>query len=326
MRTFREKITRLGAIGAATVLGAAGLGVAGLIAATPASATPAPGTQVTQTFAFGGVTGYGEETLTPTDYSPATVAQGANFTVTDTGSSQTIPTLNSGATVNYVSGNIDIYPIPAGATYVSTVASGDASYTPSGGGAATTFPLTFTYCTAAGQTGCTATPYTTPSTTAGVYNGFLGSTSLPYLEVSTGTTQIPGGASLTLPSVTTTLTASGAGGTTLNWTQSEFDTTANITLGTLIVNKNVTVLGYPAVVVPPASLPVPTAPAYAAPPVMTSTSIVGVGSVSAVLPNSGPLAGGIPVTIHGTFLGNPTAVTFGGVAALSFKGLTDKSV
>src|SRR5664280_736583 len=275
MRRLREKFTRLGAIGAAALVGAAGFGVAGLVTATPASATPSPGTPVSQTFAFGSPTGYGESPLVAHAYSPATVAQGANFTVTDVGGTQIVPTLNSGATVNYVSGNIAIYPIPAGATYVSTTASGDASYAPSGGGAATTFPLTITYCTVAGQTGCTATPYTTPSTTSGVYNGFLGTTSLPYLEGSTGATEISGGSTLTLPDVTTTLTASGAGGTDLNWTQSEFDTTANLTaLGTTL---NATALGYPAVVV--ATSPSPTAPAYAAPPVLTSTTIAAAATV-----------------------------------------------
>ena len=132
MRRLREKFTRLGAIGAAALVGAAGFGVAGLVTATPASATPGPGTPVSQTFAFGSPTGYGESALIAHAYSPATVAQGANFTVTDVGGTQIVPTLNSGATVNYVSGNIAIYPIPAGATYVSTTASGDASYAPSG--------------------------------------------------------------------------------------------------------------------------------------------------------------------------------------------------
>ena len=54
--------------------------------------------------------------------------------------------------------------------------------------------------------------------------------------------------------------------------------------------------------------------------------MVPAGTVSSVLPNSGPLAGGSTVTIHGANLSNPTAVTFGGVAATSFAGKTSTSI
>jgi IPT/TIG domain len=50
------------------------------------------------------------------------------------------------------------------------------------------------------------------------------------------------------------------------------------------------------------------------------------GTINAVLPNSGPVAGGSRVTIHGANLGNPTAVTFGGVPAVSFVGKTNASI
>ena len=49
-------------------------------------------------------------------------------------------------------------------------------------------------------------------------------------------------------------------------------------------------------------------------------------SVSAVLPNSAPLAGGNTVIIHGTSLAGPTAVDFGTKAATSFTGLTNSSI
>jgi IPT/TIG domain len=49
-------------------------------------------------------------------------------------------------------------------------------------------------------------------------------------------------------------------------------------------------------------------------------------AVTAVLPNSAPLAGGTTVTIHGTSLGSPTAVNFGTTPATSFKSLTANSI
>jgi hypothetical protein len=53
MRALRVKVGRLGAIGAATLIGVAGLGAAGLVASTPASAAT-----VQQYFAFDGPTGW----------------------------------------------------------------------------------------------------------------------------------------------------------------------------------------------------------------------------------------------------------------------------
>ncbi len=49
-------------------------------------------------------------------------------------------------------------------------------------------------------------------------------------------------------------------------------------------------------------------------------------AVTAVLPNSAPVAGGNTVTIHGTSLGSPTAVDFGTTASPSFKSLTANSI
>ena len=54
--------------------------------------------------------------------------------------------------------------------------------------------------------------------------------------------------------------------------------------------------------------------------------VVPAGTVSSVLPNSGPLAGGSIVTIHGANLSSPTAVNFGGVKAESFAGRTSTSI
>ena len=60
--------------------------------------------------------------------------------------------------------------------------------------------------------------------------------------------------------------------------------------------------------------------------IATTTIKQPAGSISAVLPSSAPLSGGSTVTIHCAFLNNPTGVTFGGVAATSFVGLTANSV
>jgi len=315
MRTFREKITRLGAIGAATALGAAGLGVAGLIAATPASAAT-----VQQYFAFHGPTGWTAANISADwSASAASVAQGKNFTFQSAAGSQVVPTTVSGVTVTYIDNTVDYYPIPAGTSFVSATAAGSVTYTPVSG-PATTSPLTITYCPTATSAGCTA---------AATSSSFLGSTPAPYLQVGTQAgLQFPAGGTLALPAVTVTLTASGSGGAVVNWTQSEFDTLSELNLGTTAapIPLAVAVVGYPFVGPVPASGGPTQLPLLSPPPTLASTFIVAPASVSAVLPNSGPLAGGIPVTIHGTFLGNPTAVTFGGVAALSFKGLTDNSV
>ena len=50
------------------------------------------------------------------------------------------------------------------------------------------------------------------------------------------------------------------------------------------------------------------------------------GVIKAVLPNAGPPAGGTSVKIIGSNLADPTAVTFNGVPAASFRGLTADSI
>ena len=72
---------------------------------------------------------------------------------------------------------------------------------------------------------------------------------------------------------------------------------------------------------------IPDAPCTEPGTLITSAPIaVPAGSITAVLPNSGPTAGGTTVTIHGTNLGAPTAVDFGGVPARSFSGRTANSI
>jgi hypothetical protein len=95
--------------------------------------------------------------------------------------------------------------------------------------------MAINYCTAP-SANCTATTSATAT--------FLGSTPGPYIEIGLGSAQIPAGATLDLPLVTVTLQATSGG--TVNWTQSEFQTTANIhlCLGPC-TDLSATVKGYP---------------------------------------------------------------------------------
>jgi len=272
----RGKFRRIATIGAAALVATVGLGASGLEIAGLASAGPTP-SPITQYFAFPGPTGFAQLTTVGQAGSPTSVAPGANFTIANPGGSQVVPTLNSGVAVNYISGNAQYYEIPTGATYVSAVAGGPLSWTGGSGAggipASGTAPVVITECTSSSQTGCTASPNIPLSSTAGTFTGFGGpNPTFPYLEVSTGTTQIPAGSTLTLPTVTVTLTASGTAGTVLNWSQFEFDTVANVTL--FGSHLNAAVVGYPSALYS-GTLPAPvgTTIPYAAPPVLTSTTI-----------------------------------------------------
>jgi titin len=92
--------------------------------------------------------------------------------------------------------------------------------------------LAVNYCTAPSAS-CTATTAATAT--------FLGATTGPYIEIGLGSAQIPAGATLNLPEVTVTL--QGTSTDTVNWTESEFQTTANINL--LGNNISIPVKGYP---------------------------------------------------------------------------------
>jgi hypothetical protein len=310
MRTFRDRFTRLGAIGAATVLGAAGLGLIGLVGATPAGASPAPGTLTQQYFAFPGPTGFAQVNTAAQPYSPATASQGSNFTVTNQGGSQVVPTVNSGVPVNYISNNAQYYEIPAGSTYVSNVVSGPLTWT--GGPAPTppnnipssgSGPVSAILCVSAATPGCTAALNSPLAVSGGVYSGFGGpNPTYPYLEVTTGATKIPAGATLVLPNVTVTLTASGAVGATIKWSQFEFDTSANVTLfGNPI---NALVVGYPSALYAGVQ-PVTTPPfiVYAAPPVLTST-VIGAPAPFINVTNAPPInipgTGSTPINVTGS--------------------------
>ncbi len=225
-------LKRATSLGAATAL--AGAGLAGMVGL---GATAAGAATVTTNFVFGTpLLGGWTQQQVPTDaVAPSTVTQGSTFTLAITPAPTAIPTSEGGglAAVNYLNDITTIVPVPAGATYVSTSTSGSGSWTggpsssPSG-----SFPLTVTYCTATNGTTCTATPQnlTASSSTSTAPFPFAGSTTPPYIEVSSGSTQLPAGATVTFPTITTTLKATGAVGTSLVAEISEFDTTANITV------------------------------------------------------------------------------------------------
>jgi hypothetical protein len=72
---------------------------------------------------------------------------------------------------------------------------------------------------------------------------------------------------------------------------------------------------------PPATCSQPSAEQIASAPIH-----VPAGQLEGLLPNAGGSAGGTSVKIVGTFLSNPSSVTFGGVPAESFRSLTTNSI
>lgn len=200
------------------------LGAVGLIT----TASTASATTITETFASVGPTGPLELQLPETINQPGSVTQGSNITISVPGGTQTVPTTQSGVAVQNISGLQTIIPVPPQSTFVpGSIVVGTGSFTPVGG-TATPVTLTVTECTAAGP-GCTATPNGTlyPGQTTTSYT-FLGTTSTPYIEASTGTATFSAGGSLTLPSWSFDVTATGTG--SIVSTVSEFDTTATIVL------------------------------------------------------------------------------------------------
>ncbi len=71
----------------------------------------------------------------------------------------------------------------------------------------------------------------------------------------------------------------------------------------------------------PAPCTSPSAEQIASAPIHTPA-----GQLQGLLPNAGPSAGGTSVKIVGNFLSNPSAVTFGGIPATSFKSVTPNSI
>lgn len=241
---------------AGAVMIAAG-GAVGLIS----SATPASATTISETFAGHGPTGPLELQLSETINQPANVSPGQKFTISVAGSSQQVPTSQSGVPVNYIAGLKTLIPVPPNSTFVpGSIVGGNWAFTPSGG-SATSGALTITECTAA-SSDCTATA---PSST------FLGpGTSTPYLEATTGSAQFAAGGTLSLPTWSFQVTAGNSG--SVQSTVSEFDTTASINLGG--TNIPISLATYPAEAVS-GCLATPavctTQPAYKFQPIATTT-------------------------------------------------------
>lgn len=262
----------------------------GVAAGLVSTAATASATTITETFAGSGPTGPLELQLSETINQPANVAAGQKLTISVAGSSQNVPTSQSGVPVNYISGLKTLIPVPPNSTFVAgSIVGGSWSFTPAGG-SATTGALTVTECTGAG-TGCTATA---PSST------FLGpGTTTPYLEATTGTTQFTAGGKLTLPTWSFQVTAGNSG--SIQSTVSEFDTTASINLaGT---NIPISLSTYPATTVS-GCLATPAVctsqPAYKFQPIATTTigSSGGTGTTTpTTTAGSGSSGGSTPTTV-----------------------------
>ena len=275
------------------------------IGATPASAAP-----VTENFASyaSAFSLFVPATLTTNITQPALVAPNASYTMAVGSNTETVPSSLSGLTIGYTTGLKTVVPVPAGATYVPGSLSTGLTWTFVNNGVTTHGPYDVTYCTAAGPS-CNASPHSST---------FLGSTSTPYFELDTGSTQFAGGGTLTLPAWSASFKATGAVGSSIQPTVSEYDYTDNVeSLGVL------SAVSYPsgAFSGTPGS-----PPPYVFQPLASTNIGVPTPVVTAVLPNSGPVAGGSTVTIHGYNLTTPTKVTFGSKAATSFTSVTPDAV
>jgi dehydratase len=275
--SFRQLACRVGAVGAAAALGAFGL--------TFAAGTASAGS-ITETFSsFVALnSSWTQLQLPETINTPASATQGTAFTMSVPGSSQTVPTTQSGVTVNSISNLNTIISVPANATFVaSSIVTGAWTYTPGAasppGTVASTGTYTVTYCTGPG-TGCTATA---PSAT------FLGPALTTYLEATTGTSTFAAGGTLVLPTWSANLTASGTG--TINLSVDEFDTQANVVLaGTPLAAA---LFAYPSVVVASPT----SAPAYQFQAV-ASVQILSPPAAPVLQPQTGHVSAGQCTTIN----------------------------
>ena len=185
------------------------------------------------------------ETVDIASVEPATVAQGSTFTISNAPVATSLPSSDSGFTVNYADTFAAIVPVPAGLTYVP------GSIKVEGGDANTAGQATGTYCTAAG-TGCDAQINT------GNYK-----TTYPYIEVELPSSiHISGGANVSMPTVVAKFTASGSAGTVEPVDLTEFKVDTNVSTA-----GDVNFDGYP-------TTGSSGTPPYAAPTPLSTTTIV----------------------------------------------------
>ncbi|MBV8462507.1 MAG: IPT/TIG domain-containing protein [Acidimicrobiales bacterium] len=319
MSKIRNRHLRLPAALAMTVtvgamVLAAGVGT-GLVAPTAAGA----GT-ISETMAGNSGNGYVSAPfgVTPAiSFSPSTVPPGGTVTMNVASTTVQIPSaaswpVVSPGTLQYFFATQFMFPVPAGSTIIKSSLPNNLQWTTSDGHNGP-FDLNIcngpaTHCAADGQS-----------------STFFGNTPVPYVQGDTGVgsaAHINQGVTLTIPGWSAQLTVTGAAGTALEATMSEVASGVHYSDG-----SESRVSWYPSV---PFTSPSATPPAYQYQP-LASASISGGGcgavpSVTAVLPNSGPVGGGTTVTIQGTNLSAPTQVYFGSTAASSFSALTSQSI
>ncbi len=188
---------------------------------------------------------------------PSSATSGGTITTVTAPPQANIPITNSGFTVTSVSGYAAIVPVPTGLSVVP------GSLKVSGGDPNSSGKYIATVCTAAmgyipGQ--CTAT---TSGPNFPLFH-------YPYIEsVLNSASAIPGGAQLTLPTVTAQFTVTATGGSTITGYETEFGLTTNVvTIGSVALDT------YPCDPLATQGLGAP-APAYVAPSPRYSINVIG---------------------------------------------------
>ena len=235
-----------------------------------------------------------EQTLSLGVIVPTNPVAGSTISASLAPAPSVIPSSDSGATLNDVSGIDAIFPIPTGLTYVA------GSVGLSGGDSTVGPQTTVHYCTAASSV-CTAQ-------TTGNYH-----TTYPYLEEETNSTYKIPPSTITLPTATAQFTVTGTAGSTIKATVSEFDITTYVTDSGF--NVTVPFDGYPAADC--GSSGCSSTPVYQAQTLFTTTIAAPPPppTITGISPATGSTLGGTSVTIAGSNLANATAVDFGSTAA-----------
>jgi hypothetical protein len=272
---------------------------------TPGNTYPSAGNCTTATISYAAsvgeymganvanITGVIQEVETAVSL-PPTAVQGSAVTAAIAPVPTSVPSSESGVTVNGASQFSVVMPVPKGLTYVP------GSITVTGGDATTSGHYTATYCTGPVANACTA------QIASGNYK-----TVYPYIEtfLNPGTT-ISGGSNVTLPTVTAQFTATGDVGTVQSLVFTEF-----VLVTSVQIIGTATFDGYPSC----SACASGNNPTYQTPSPLASTTITSATAhtvtVTGVTPSTGPPAGGTSVTLSGTDLSGATAVDFGSTPA-----------